>query len=657
MLLDIGAWALILGIAYLAGDGVLALLGAHGLRRGDRSIIAAWCGVVILALVLLAVSLAAPLSPVAGAACAILVGGGGAALRHRFGRAHRRHKAPDPLSAPSIAFGVAVIFVGAAALASDRVTLYDSLVYHLGVIRWLREHGTVPGVALIHNRLGHVSAWFALDAPFDSGIAAGRAGNIALGVALVLVALQGAVAAMRIAGRRANGADWFLLLSSTALVWPVVRFDVASPSPDVATNALIIVVAWSMLIVPRAPVPSRTSQWLSPRLVPFVLAAGATAMKLFALPAAGAAALFYAFAPADDRGPRVAAGRLAICAAVGLALTAPLLAANTVTSGCPLFPSPIACTEAGWSVGRAQAADYAEYIRNVARFETRSSFERVAGFPWVGPWISAHPLITCLVILAPVIVVVLLRGPRRDGVRSALLVAVLGVAFALSQAPAPRFLYAYVIIAPGIFVAYWLASRLHRRAAQHVAAAQPPLQRAAAIGFAACAVIAGGAYALASQKLNVRTSAAGASPLFVVDRHDLLIPAAPEVPQRLYRWRVNDVDVLTPVPRPVADTLSYRSVVDGDAGLEKCSTAPLPCTPYLPPSDLTLRVPSRGLAAGFVRDRGRAQLSAAPRRCVGEIVPPFATAILGSVDLTAPDRADRCRAAPSRDAHREDTAR
>ena len=67
------------------------------------------------------------------------------------------------------ALGVAVNATAAAALASDPVTLYDSLVYHVGIIRWLREHGVVPGIALIHIRLGHMSTWFTLAAAFDAG--------------------------------------------------------------------------------------------------------------------------------------------------------------------------------------------------------------------------------------------------------------------------------------------------------------------------------------------------------------------------------------------------------------------------------------------------------------------------------------------------------
>ena len=91
-----------------------------------------------------------------------------------------------------------------------------------------------------------------------------------------------------------------------------------------------------------------------------------------------------------------------------------------------------------------------------------------------------------------------------------------------------------------------------------------------------------------------------AAPIVAVTRADLVLPAPPAMPRRLFRWRMNDVDVLTPVPQPIADTLGYRSIVALDSPLEKCSTAPLPCTPYLPDRTVRLRRPNKGLAGGFV---------------------------------------------------------
>jgi len=110
---------------------------------------------------------------------------------------------------------------------------------------------------------------------------------------------------------------------------------------------------------------------------------------------------------------------------------------------------------------------------------------------------------------------------------------------------------------------------------------------------------------------------------------------------------VNDVDVLTPVPTPIADTLGYHSVIAYNAPFEKCSTAPLPCTPYLPTQDVRLRRPAIGLSGGFVRTREPGLAGRVPT-CIGELsasTPSLSMAIAG---VAEPQVASRCGRAESR---------
>jgi hypothetical protein len=292
----------------------------------------------------------------------------------------------------------------------------------------------------------------------------------------------------------------------------------------------------------------------------------------------------------------------------------------------------VGCLTTAWSVGIARAADYTDYIRDVARWESRRSMAGASDLPWVGPWIASHPLLTTLAALAPLLAsVLLLRGPRRDGVRSALLLAVAGIAFAAWQAPAPRFLFAFVIVVTALAVAFPMSS-------VSAGVLRPPTDivatRRATAGFLVTAVVTSLGYAVASQKLNVRSAITRDAALLPSARAELIVPAAAQPPARLYRWRVNDVDILTPVPRPIADTLGYRSAIDGDVEFEKCSTAPLPCTPYLPTPGVRLRAPARGIAGGFVRRPSGPELSTTAVRCVGALP---ATA---SLSLTTPSSVD-----------------
>jgi hypothetical protein len=623
MAFDLAAWALTIVVGYAVGNRTLTLLGANRLRAGDRVIIAIWIGVSIVALTLLGVSLFRPLSPATSAiVAAVLVAAALATRDTRVVTGGSRVPADAPIPVRALVAGIALAALGAAALASDPVTLYDSLVYHVGIIRWLREYGTVPGLALIHNRLGHVSAWFALGAAFDAGPFTDRATNVPLGLALVLVAGQAAVAVARIATRRACEADWFLALATAILISVGVADNAATPSPDVPANVLIVLVAWSMLVVPRTAHVERGGgwrRWLTPRVIPFVLAICASGMKLFALPAAVAAALFYILGRGEDADARDAVIRAAICGVVGLTLLAPFIAANVIASGCPLFPSPVACVATPWSIGASQAADYAEYIRDVARWESRRSMSGATQLPWGGTWIASHPVLTALSALAPLLAVVLMRGPRRDGVRSAALLAVLGIAFVGWHAPAPRFFFAFVIVVPVLAVVYPLSTLSRSALSQH---RPEPSATRAALAFVTTTLVIGIGCAVASQKLNVVSAVTSGAAVVHGRSSDLLLPAAPQPPSRLYVWRVNDVDLVTPVPRPIADTLSYFSAIDANSGYEECSTAPLPCTPYLPSLDVRLRVPERGVSGGFVRDPDGITLTIDRVRCVGELRNP-----------------------------------
>src|SRR6185503_11583270 len=101
--------------------------------------------------------------------------------------------------------------------------------------------------------------------------------------------------------------------------------------------------------------------------------------------------------------------------------------------------------------GVARAGDYTDYIGDVARWVSRNSRAGASRVPWVGHWIAEHPVVTTLSLLSALLApLLLLRGPRRDGLRSVLLLAVCGIAFAAWQAPAPRFLYAFVIVVPAL---------------------------------------------------------------------------------------------------------------------------------------------------------------------------------------------------------------
>ncbi|HEY9614847.1 LIC_10190 family membrane protein, partial [Allocoleopsis sp.] len=195
MLVLMIAWAGLMLACWLIGTAILnGVKGDCFERIGDRLIIAVWLGVVILSVSLLAVSLVLPLSPLVGALVAITMAA--IALSLQCTRAEIR-TLRSVLSAKWI-FGFITLEAIVAASASQKITFFDTGLYHFQVIRWLSRFGAVPGLALIHNRFGFTSSWFALAAPFNAGIFEARTAALTSGFAFLLASLHFLICLTRI---------------------------------------------------------------------------------------------------------------------------------------------------------------------------------------------------------------------------------------------------------------------------------------------------------------------------------------------------------------------------------------------------------------------------------------------------------------------------
>ena len=176
MIVLIVGWILVLAVTVTIGAGLLVALGIglHELGEpGDTAVVAAWSGLGLVGALLLLASLVVPLGPVVVVLVAAVLVAGSLALAPvrawwvRLGRVGT--------TARLIAGGLLLVGAG---LFTRPVTLFDSGAYHLGIIEWLSRFGSVPGVALLHIRLGFGSGWFALGAAFNHGFLHGHAAGL-----------------------------------------------------------------------------------------------------------------------------------------------------------------------------------------------------------------------------------------------------------------------------------------------------------------------------------------------------------------------------------------------------------------------------------------------------------------------------------------------
>lgn len=374
MLFFVGAWLPLLLACWLCGAAVLErAAGAEAFgRAGDRLVLSLWLGLVVLAQALLAVSLFAPLTPLCGAAVAAALSA--PALLSRGVRAEAaRLKAR---LRPRLFLGLLALAAGVASFASQPVTYYDTGLYHFQNIRWLAEHGSVPGLALLQIRFAFASAWFALAAPFEAGPFAARASAVACGFALLVATLHALLCARRCAAGAGRGSDWLVALSHAFVLPPALVWrQPASASPDLPVFFLALTVAWAVTL------SEEERAGAGARLLPVLVAAGAVGVKLSGLSLLVVASVYYA------RGAGLSTRRLLAAGAAVALMLLPTVAYGVVVSGCPLFPSKLLCVETPWSVGADKAELLARVVRDWARWDGRTP-HWANGWNWVVHWLT-----------------------------------------------------------------------------------------------------------------------------------------------------------------------------------------------------------------------------------------------------------------------------
>lgn len=609
MLFFVGVWLPLLSACWLCGAAVLERAGGRSAfgRAGDRLVLSLWLGLVVLAQALLAASLLAPLTPLCGALVAAGLCGLALASRGVRGEAARLwgRLRPRPVLA------LVALAAGVAALAAQPVTYFDTGLYHFQNVRWLAEHGAVPGLALVQVRFAFSSAWFALAAPFAAGPFATRAAGAACGFALLVAALHALVCARRCVAGEARCSDWLAVLSYALVLPPVLFWRLAaSASPDLPVFFLAAAVAWAVAL------SEEEEGGAGARLVPVLLAAGAVGAKLSGLPLLLVACVYYA------RGAGLSARRLSAAGAAVALMLLPTFAYGVVASGCPAFPSKALCVEVPWSVGVGAAERLTLVIRDWARWEG-TGLVPSDGWGWVAPWATkgftfknAFVVPCCLLVAG---LGAFARARARAAGTSVLLAGCAGLLVFLLLRGGELLMVALALAAAAAALtrgggefrgrAWVLAAGLAGTALTLYAA--PALRFGlgyAAILFAALLVpaavrLAGGAGA--GPGGGFRRRAPLASMLTACGLFFFVTAFAPGTGARgegsLGRL------LLPPAMRAAAtaarEAKGFRYAVPVSGG--QCWAAELPCAELELPADVTLRDPARGLRGGFTRERGR----------------------------------------------------
>jgi hypothetical protein len=584
---------LVTGCGLIIGMAVLRGVDSHGTfdRTGDQVIISIWIGVLIQINVLFVASLFAPLSPgvVISLTLPLLAGSllskkNKSAIRQLFLSPSRR-----------TVVGVAGLTLGIAAYCSQVIVWYDSGLYHAQVVKWLSEHGLVPGLALLHGRFGFASSWFALPAMFNHGVLQDRIASLPGALCLVLLVGHFLIALARFSNQEGRGQDIFMIAASllaipVILVWGMPN----SPSPDFPAIVLTIVTAWAMLSISGHPEKSSgPGSIVNAGMVPLILAAGAASIKLSAVPLVVIAGCFYLFFG------RVSAGKIVVAGSLIMFALAPLAAAGVITSGCVFYPSSFLCLDLEWSLGAAAAKSMAEIIRDWARWGGLPP-EYASPWNWIMPWLWAEKVCAALIGLSLLALTVLCFRRRTEISRRQhsyiMALGLSGTAFMLYGAPSWRFGLGYLVVLPALAVA------AHGNLFSRTAGKLKTLawsKNFGALGLAAGVLIAlhihawpRPSYKLLSQSLTDGIVTTDENPHFNLFSPPRLWSIGYETAEETGRTFATANVMITD---KVENLVYYRP-----ESSDTCWDSPLPCAPYRLES-MRLRKPARGLSGGFAK--------------------------------------------------------
>lgn len=462
------------------------------------------------------------------------------------------------------AAGSIPVMLWVASHCANQPGVYDCGLYHLSAIRWVCEYPAVPGLALLHGRLGFNNSSALYAALLDQGLFSHRSHQLAGGFLVLLLFARSALAAVRWGRARTPAIHeiFYALAAVPVAIWVVNAGEVSSPTPDTMVFLLGFVVAGELLRVMIARAGSEGEDGRDPKdaLQLALLAAAGTACKMnFAVPAAVAVVLAArtVFRRIPERKRRLRVG--VSLAGVAALVLIPWAVRGVILSGYPAYPMAVGGVPVSWKVAPESAKCEAEWIKAWAREPGRPKEEVLGSWSWVGRWFARETRIHKADVVMPVAlgafaVVLALRRRRMaeaGSMAAFLLLPVSAIVFVLATAPNPRFAGAAFWIF-GLACLSWFLASLPR-----------PVGWRVGVIWAA-----------------------------------LMLAREITAVEALGPWQ-RDAGPARTAPVKTMVTESGVKVFVPETG-DQCWDAPLPCTPYFSPS-LRLRNPAN-LAQGFTRE-------------------------------------------------------
>lgn len=339
----------------------------------------------------------------------------------------------------------------------------DTEIYHLQIIRWTNEYGTVPGLANLYPRFGLSSSWFNLISFFH--VPAFNAQNFTyLNATTVIWFFIWLVYKTEWNRKSKDGNSslslfYFLLLVYSLFDWQLLRNTANSTSHDfIVTALLIFCIAFiiddifnsrSLLL----PVPVLIVLALS--VIPFKLS-GILVLLLL---------LYFLLLQNKKK------NYLTVFAA-GIIIILPHFIRNYFISGYPLYPIAFSPLQPDWQLPADMVKYFNEYILYNNRYYNQT-IDFVSTAPrsiqsWIPYWFSGILLQHKIIIAAAItsaVVFVFKKEPEADRKKIRRLMAVLLLMLTgwFISAPDPRFGFGFILPLAFLPVSLYAGKFIHQK--------------------------------------------------------------------------------------------------------------------------------------------------------------------------------------------------
>jgi hypothetical protein len=284
--------------------------------------------------------------------------------------------------APFLIFCLASLLLMVLVLNAGPSLMDDTASYHIQMVKWLKEFGTVKGIANLHLRFGFNSSWFAsiaLLSPETHRINSYFAlnGLLSLWVCQYLlkhILCPSGPAGTQSAERRLLAGFGVLLLC--LVNWPMIRGNAGSSGYDFISAACLLVLFFEFWVNPDSAWQKEWVIWPC-----FLFTIRMINFPLLLIPLA-------CWIVAIKNGKTIQAATLGI---FSLLLVFPFLARNLLLSGYPLYPlTKPDFFGVDWKADPALVGElkqYVKYFNRVNPGEIPMRITRTLAFPdWILPW-------------------------------------------------------------------------------------------------------------------------------------------------------------------------------------------------------------------------------------------------------------------------------